>query len=540
MALQSLELGTAADDGTGDSLRVGGDKINDNFVEIYTALGDGDALSSGISASATVITLTSPIISTPIITTPTTTSASDADHVLINDGGVLKKITTSNLGIGGTAGSVAADDIGTGDAAVTIATSAGNITIDAQAGDTDIIFKGTDGSSDITALTLDMSDAGKAIFTGAISATTLTLSADGGVIVPNDGNIGSAGSTSAMQISSAGIVTFADDIIIKDGGTIGSATDVDAIAIGSDGDVTLTQDLELQHDGAILSFGANDEVTLTHVHDTGILLNSTNVIQFNDASQNIGAPTNAILDINATDEIELNATLVDINANVEISGTAAIVGIATFTDDIVIGDGKTIGSASAATAMTIASTGIVTFVDDILIKDTGTIGSASTPAAIAIAANGTITTAAGIELGHASDTTIARSAAGVVQVEGVTVGLLAPANIWVGAQRATVTALTSSSNSIAIALLTTNDYSHTFTENTTLANPSDTLVAGQSGSIFLTQHASSPKTLAFGSEYDFVGGTVPTVTAANSARDRLDYVVRADAKIEITAVLNLS
>jgi hypothetical protein len=54
----------------------------------------------------------------------------------------------------------AADDISTGDAAVNIATSSGNITIDAQAGDADIIFKGTDGSSDITALTIDMSDAG--------------------------------------------------------------------------------------------------------------------------------------------------------------------------------------------------------------------------------------------------------------------------------------------------------------------------------------------------------------------------------------------
>jgi len=34
MAYQSLELGTTADDGTGDSLRVGGDKVNDNFVEL--------------------------------------------------------------------------------------------------------------------------------------------------------------------------------------------------------------------------------------------------------------------------------------------------------------------------------------------------------------------------------------------------------------------------------------------------------------------------------------------------------------------------
>ena len=80
-------------------------------------------------------------------------------------------------------------------------------------------------------------------------------------------------------------------------------------------------------DGAVIGMGDDNEVTITHVADTGILINSTNVIQFNDASQNIGAPTNAILDINATDEIELNATLVDVNANLDVSGT--IVGAST-------------------------------------------------------------------------------------------------------------------------------------------------------------------------------------------------------------------
>ena len=68
--------------------------------------------------------------------------------------------------------SSALDDITTGDAASTLATSAGNITIDAQGSDTDIIFKGTDGSSDITALTLDMSDAGTAIFNSHVLPAT--------------------------------------------------------------------------------------------------------------------------------------------------------------------------------------------------------------------------------------------------------------------------------------------------------------------------------------------------------------------------------
>ena len=114
------------------------------------------------------------------------------------------------------------------------------------------------------------------------------------------------------------------------------------------------------------------------------------------------------------------------------------------------------------------------------------------------------------------------------------------AQVWAKAQRATVTALTSTAASIAIELNDSNDFSHTFTEDTTLANPTSTAIPGQSGSIYLIQHASAPKTLAFGSEYDFADGVAPTITASNSARDRLDYVVRADGQIEITALLNLS
>ena len=77
-----------------------------------------------------------------------------------------------------TASSSAADDISTGDAAVTIATTSGNITIDAQANDSDIIFKGTDGGSDTTFLTLDGSAAGAATFNDKIVATELDISGD--------------------------------------------------------------------------------------------------------------------------------------------------------------------------------------------------------------------------------------------------------------------------------------------------------------------------------------------------------------------------
>ena len=99
----------------------------------------------------------------------------DADKILVDDDGTTKYITASQLNTY-TSGSVAADDVSTGDGAVTISTSSGNITIDAAANNTDIIFKGTDATSDITMLTLDGSEAGAATFNNKIVATELDIS----------------------------------------------------------------------------------------------------------------------------------------------------------------------------------------------------------------------------------------------------------------------------------------------------------------------------------------------------------------------------
>lgn len=52
MARQTINIGSSANDGTGDSLRQGGDKLNDNFQELYTYIG-GD--SSQLPASRFVL-----------------------------------------------------------------------------------------------------------------------------------------------------------------------------------------------------------------------------------------------------------------------------------------------------------------------------------------------------------------------------------------------------------------------------------------------------------------------------------------------------
>lgn len=49
MAKQPISIGTVANDGTGDTLRAGADKINDNFNEAYSALGNGTTFLSAVN-----------------------------------------------------------------------------------------------------------------------------------------------------------------------------------------------------------------------------------------------------------------------------------------------------------------------------------------------------------------------------------------------------------------------------------------------------------------------------------------------------------
>ena len=175
MAIQIIGIGTVADDGTGDSLRVAGDKINDNFNEIYTTLGDGSTLNTGVTAvnNATA---------NELVTIGATTTELDAEANLTFDG------------------------------------------------------------------------------------TTLTVT--GNITVPNDGDIGSLGATDAIQISSAGIVTFKDDILIKDGGTIGVASSTSAITIASTGIVTFVDDIVIKDAGTI---GSVSDVDAISISSTGIV-----------------------------------------------------------------------------------------------------------------------------------------------------------------------------------------------------------------------------------------------------------------------------
>ena len=286
-----------------------------NVLTLPSTGGDARLVSTASTATLTNKTLTSPKINEDVAVTSTATelnlldgvtatttelnlidggssigtdAIADGDGIIHNDGGTMKVTSAATFKTYFTSGvSSAADDLTAGDAAVNLTTTSGNITIDAQAGDSDIIFKGTDSSADITALTLDMSDAGTAVFNHDIK-------------IADDGQVGSASAADAMIISSGGIVTFKDDILIKDGGTIGVASTADALTISSAGIVTFKDDILIKDGGTIGSASDADSITIA----------SNGVVTFSQAPV-FPDGSIAVVDLDIDGATDIGADLVD-------------------------------------------------------------------------------------------------------------------------------------------------------------------------------------------------------------------------------------
>jgi hypothetical protein len=97
-------------------------------------------------------------------------------------------------------------------------------------------------------------------------------------------------------------------------------------------------------------------------------------------------------------------------------------------------------------------------------------------------------------------------------------------NTWTKAQRGAFVALTSTAASIAVNLALSNNFNHTLTEDTELAEPTN-VVAGQSGVIHFTQHASAAKTLALSTFWQFGIDADSTITTTLSGTAVMSYFV---------------
>jgi len=112
---------------------------------------------------------------------------------------------------------------------------------------------------------------------------------------------------------------------------------------------------------------------------------------------------------------------------------------------------------------------------------------------------------------------------------------LATAQTFTAGQRGEITALTSGTT-ITIDMADSNNFSVTLAHNATFANPSND-TAGQSGSIFITQDGTGSRTASWGTDWEFAGGTAPTLTTTAAAVDRIDYIIKSGTSIQAVATL---
>jgi len=152
-----------------------------------------------------------------------------------------------------------------------------------------------------------------------ISTTSgaLTITTTGTLTLNHGGTVDASAQTTAISIkdneAAAFDLTESSNSYIK----LVTTNSSEKVVIGQD--ITFADDVSLLSDGAVLNFGADSEVSLTHVADTGLLLNSNNVLRFRDTALSIGSSADGQLDIDADGEVEITSPIVDINASTSVN-----------------------------------------------------------------------------------------------------------------------------------------------------------------------------------------------------------------------------
>ena len=139
---------------------------------------------------------------------------------------------------------------------------------------------------------------------GADADTTLTHTDGTGLTLNSTNKLTFGDAASFVQQSSDGVLRVD-----------GEAT----IDLNASTAVTVSNDLKLDSDAAVLGFGSDNDVTLTHVADTALLLNDAIKLTFRDSALAINSSTDGQLDIDADTEVEITAPTIDLTASTKVT-----------------------------------------------------------------------------------------------------------------------------------------------------------------------------------------------------------------------------
>jgi len=301
----------------------------------------------GHPSSAAVTTIGGAVYVNMLDHTAGTLTASSA--ILVDSNSKIDQLKTGNTVLTGSN-----NTISTTSGALTLSptgnliiTHGGAVDLDAQA--TSVLIKDNEAAS------LNFNEGG----TSYIKLVTTNGSEK--VVVGKPLEVATIAATGSLIITHNGTLDLdaqANSVLIKD--NVGAALDFneggtsylklvttnssEKVVVGKD--ATFANDVSLVSDAAVLNFGVDSDVNITHVADTGLLLNSSRELQFRDSALSIGSTTDGQLDIDADTEIEITAPTLDVNATTtDFSGTVNSVGnftVATNKFTVASGTGNTV------------------------------------------------------------------------------------------------------------------------------------------------------------------------------------------------------
>ena len=383
MTRQNINIGSTANDGTGDPLRTAFDKINDNFVELYGSDNDLNTLDANLNVNN--FSITTGVTNGNITITPngtgninlgalkfngTSISSDDSTIVNINEAlrvegaltatGALTSNTSLTLATGAT---VTGIDNGTLGSSATLLATQGAIKtyIDAQNTSQALTFVGDDSTGTAVNSGETFQIAGGTGLTSAVSGDTLTLNIDSTVATLTGTQILTNKTLTAPVMT--GNVAI-DNIIINDSEISTSSNAVLTLNPGGTGTIALSANTDVT---GTLSSSALLTVSAGGADITGTLITDDVTTTGNvTISGSLGLGSLNIGDLNITPEGKITT---DTNGDVDVvpSGTGAInltgptnvTGVATVTgqlntDNLRL-DGNTISATSGGITLQAAA-----------------------------------------------------------------------------------------------------------------------------------------------------------------------------------------